>query len=275
MDINGLKNSQFYEEVRALAFWRLLDRTDFLLSVAAIGALGALTSFFVSDRFDAVPITFLMLAVVSLLWLNTAKATRITRLAELDRANRILPQLRPLLERHVPEEARAIDWQLLNRAYEQGASLSYETGRVYVPALVAVSALIRKLDRLAGAQEKASKSMKSRDANTLDRLSDETIWKTISDIHTMELTKIIQRVYRMPTEIRFRLQRAGYAESLKTTRTVKTLSEIRATLSDHGITPSGVIVFELIDHRRDDRWETHYVTLNGRAVGYSDGVLPE
>lgn len=82
--------------------------------------------------------------------------------------------------------------------------------------------------------------------------------------------------------MRFRFHRGGLAESLATTIMVNTMAELvtalnKATFSLNPITFVDQIAFvpqpsrfNLVK-RGNGRWETHMVTVNDMAVGYSDG----
>jgi hypothetical protein len=83
--------------------------------------------------------------------------------------------------------------------------------------------------------------------------------------------------------MRFRFHRGGLAESLATTVVVHNITELRNALnSDAGLldklTPMDRINFVAQPTyskamRDQGRWETHLVSVNGMAFGYSDGVL--
>jgi hypothetical protein len=84
--------------------------------------------------------------------------------------------------------------------------------------------------------------------------------------------------------MRFRFQRGGLKESLETTINVSSQQELRDHINKHGglldqLVPYDRIVFiaqpTFSQAMRDQgRWETHLVTINGQAMGYSDGTLP-
>lgn len=83
--------------------------------------------------------------------------------------------------------------------------------------------------------------------------------------------------------MRFRFHRGGLKESLATTVTVNSQAELREIINTHGgymdkLTPYDRINFVAQPTfsqamRAEGRWETHLVTINGDAIGYSDGTL--
>lgn len=71
---------------------------------------------------------------------------------------------------------------------------------------------------------------------------------------------------------KFRHHRGGLAASMETTVEVATLAELAAELQGAGW-PSGTIV--VAPYGFDDRigWDTHIVTVDGAAVGFTDGPM--
>lgn len=84
--------------------------------------------------------------------------------------------------------------------------------------------------------------------------------------------------------MRFRFRRSTLVEELATTATVSSQAELRQLINDKGgyldkLTPYDHIKFVAqpsfsATMRDQGHWETHLVTINGEAIGFSDGTLP-
>ena len=86
------------------------------------------------------------------------------------------------------------------------------------------------------------------------------------------------------TTFRYRDHRGSLTDSLETTIIIGTLDELRDHLNKTSLDP--IVKMDRIAFvplplgvraatKNSDRWETHTVTLNGCAIGYADGVIPD
>jgi len=87
--------------------------------------------------------------------------------------------------------------------------------------------------------------------------------------------------------IKFRFRRSTLADELATTVEVTSLDQLRDVINDKGgymdpiskLDSIGFVPLSLahkmanIHAPQAGRWETHTVTINGDAIGFSDGVV--
>lgn len=78
--------------------------------------------------------------------------------------------------------------------------------------------------------------------------------------------------------MKFRRHCGGLAESMATVEDVQNAGDIAAILNRF---PYGPLIraeqIEVTPYARDERigWDTHIVTVDGSAVGFTDGPLPD
>lgn len=77
----------------------------------------------------------------------------------------------------------------------------------------------------------------------------------------------------MTDKVLFRLHRGALSDSMATAREISTLAELVEALHSDGWAPGKI---EVKPYARDERigWDTHIVTVDGMAAGFTSGPFP-